>query len=84
MSGAVPVSDADEAIALGERLRSQRWTGLQILVVAICAAINALDGMDLLIMSYVAPSMAADWNIGLATLGVVFSAGLFGMMVGCV
>lgn len=68
----------------GETIRSDRWTPLQILVVAICAAINALDGMDLLIMSYVAPAMAADWNIGLATLGVVFSAGLAGMMIGCV
>lgn len=68
----------------GETIRSDRWTPLQILVVAICAAINALDGMDLLIMSYVAPAMAADWNIGLATLGIVFSAGLAGMMIGCV
>ncbi len=69
---------------VGETIRSDRWTPLQILVVAICAAINALDGMDLLIMSYVAPAMAADWNIGLATLGIVFSAGLAGMMIGCV
>ncbi|GFE75442.1 MFS transporter [Novosphingobium sp. TCA1] len=69
---------------MAKEVRPGRWTSLQVLVVAICAAINALDGMDLLIMSYVAPAMAADWNIGLAALGVVFSAGLAGMMVGCV
>lgn len=69
---------------IGAPVPNERWTPLQILVVAICAVINALDGMDLLIMSYVAPAMAADWNVGLAALGVVFSAGLAGMMVGCV
>ncbi|OLL31691.1 hypothetical protein BTH42_10265 [Burkholderia sp. SRS-W-2-2016] len=59
------------------------WTTLQVVVVAICSFINGLDGMDLLVMSYAAPAMAADWHIGFATLGVVFSAGMAGMLVGC-
>lgn len=84
MSASIVVDSGRDAGRSGEPSQSERWTPLQILVVAICAVINALDGMDLLIMSYVAPAMAADWNVGLATLGVVFSAGLAGMMIGCV
>ncbi|CAN5478131.1 MFS transporter [soil metagenome] len=60
------------------------WTRLQIIVVAICTLINALDGMDVLIISFVAPAMAKDWGMSFEALGVVFSAGLAGMMVGCV
>lgn len=61
-----------------------RWTPLQIGVVAICALINALDGMDVLIISFIAPSMAKEWAISFEALGVIFSTGLAGMMVGCV
>jgi benzoate transport len=60
------------------------WTPLQVMIVAICALINALDGMDVLIMSFVAPAMADDWGIGFEALGVIFSVGLAGMMIGCV
>lgn len=84
MSATIVAGGKHAGLQAGELSQNNRWTPLQVLVVAICALINALDGMDLLIMSYVAPAMAADWNIGLATLGVVFSAGLAGMMVGCV
>lgn len=61
-----------------------RWTRLQIAVVAICTLINALDGMDVLVISFVAPVMAKDWSISFGALGVVFSVGLAGMMAGCV
>lgn len=60
------------------------WTPLQRRTVALCTAINALDGMDVLIVSILAPSLAADWKVGLGQLGAIFSAGLFGMMIGCV
>lgn len=59
------------------------WTPLRRRVVAICTLINALDGMDVLIMSYVAPAMAADWTIGFEMMGLVFSVGLGGMVIGC-
>ena len=58
------------------------WTGRQLLVLAICFILNMLDGMDVLILSYVAPALSADWQISPERLGVVFSAGLAGMAVG--
>lgn len=64
-------------------MAATRWTPVQRRVVAICTLINALDGMDVLIMSYVAPAMASDWGIGFGLMGLAFSAGLAGMMLGC-
>lgn len=58
------------------------WSRLQIVAVGICFVLNMLDGMDILMMSYLAPAISAEWNIGAAALGVVFSAALAGMMVG--
>jgi MFS family permease len=59
------------------------WTPTQRRVVGICTFINGLDGMDVLIMSYVAPAMAADWGVGFGMMGLTFSAGLAGMVLGC-
>jgi benzoate transport len=58
------------------------WSARQILVVAICFILNMLDGMDVLILSYVAPALSTDWQVSPERLGVVFSAGLAGMAAG--
>ena len=57
---------------------------LQYLVFAVCFLMNALDGMDVLVISYAAPLLAEDWSIAPTALGVVFSAGLLGMTSGAV
>jgi benzoate transport len=62
---------------------SDRWAGLQILVVALCFLLNMLDGADLLIMSFVAPKLAEQWSVSPENLGVIFSASLAGMAIGC-
>ncbi len=59
-------------------------TPQQIVVIAICWIINMLDGFDVLAIAYTAPSISKEWAIGHAQLGVVFSAGLFGMILGAV
>lgn len=53
-----------------------------MLIVALCFAINMVDGMDIVIMSYIAPALARDWGVQPDALGVVFSAGLLGMALG--
>lgn len=58
--------------------------GLQVLVVALCIALNALDGFDVLAISFAAPGIAQAWGIDRATLGVVLSMELFGMAAGSV
>ena len=57
---------------------------VQIVVVALCIALNALDGFDVLAISFAAPGIAAEWGIDRATLGVVLSMELLGMAAGSV
>jgi benzoate transport len=42
-----------------------------------------LDGADLLIMSFIAPVLSVDWSVSPERLGVLFSASLLGMAIGC-
>jgi benzoate transport len=57
-------------------------TTLQIGVIAVCTIMNMLDGMDVMVISYAAPSLSEAWGIAPSTLGVVFSMALVGMAVG--
>ena len=47
-----------------------------------CAAVLFLDGFDTTAIGYVAPSLAKEWHLTKGALGPVFSAGLFGLMIG--
>jgi benzoate transport len=58
------------------------WSPLQLLVVGLCFVVNMLDGMDVLILSYIAPTLQADLGVGADQIGVLFSAGLVGMAIG--
>jgi benzoate transport len=57
-------------------------SAFQVIAVAICWTINMLDGFDVLAIAFTAPEITAEWGLGPAALGIVFSAGLFGMMAG--
>ncbi len=61
---------------------AQSWTRTALLTVGLCFVINMVDGMDVVIMSYIAPALAREWGIAPDALGVVFSAGLAGMAIG--
>lgn len=55
---------------------------VQIVAVAMCVVINMLDGFDVLVMAFTAPVIATEWSLDPQSLGVLFSAGLFGMAAG--
>jgi MFS family permease len=59
-----------------------RWTRRAIAIVALCFAINMADGVDVTILSFIAPRVQADWRIGADVMGTLFSAGLLGMAIG--
>jgi MFS transporter, AAHS family, 4-hydroxybenzoate transporter len=54
----------------------------QIRVLLTCAAVLFLDGFDTQAIGYVAPVLAKEWSLSKGALGPVFSAGLFGLMIG--
>lgn len=55
---------------------------LMWLVVFLGFLLNLADGIDVVVMSVTAPSVAADWGLKRAALGPLFSAALFGMAIG--
>jgi MFS family permease len=62
--------------------RAQAWTIQGAGVVALCFAVNMVDGTDVTILSYVAPALQQAWTIDADAMGTVFSAGLLGMALG--
>ena len=70
--------DPRQTLALGP------MSGRQIVAIAMCVLLNALDGFDVLSISFASPGIAAEWGIDRAALGVVLSMELIGMMVGSV
>jgi AAHS family 4-hydroxybenzoate transporter-like MFS transporter len=56
--------------------------GFQLKLLLACAAVLILDGFDTTAIGFVAPSLAREWGLTKGALGPVFSAGLFGLMIG--
>lgn len=70
-------------IVVGESAAGpDRWTSRAFAVVLLCFAINMADGIDVTILSFIAPRLQSDWAIGADTMGKLFSAGLVGMAIG--
>lgn len=57
---------------------------LQILVVILTVGLNALDGFDVMSISFASPGIAAEWGIDRAALGIVLSMELIGMGFGSI
>src|SRR5262245_32676343 len=82
MTIALNEDSAATAIDLTDFIDSQPVSGFQIRLLLICAAVLFLDGFDTQAMGYVAPALAKELGLSPAALGPVFSAGLFGLMIG--
>lgn len=59
-------------------------TGRQLIAIAICVFLTAIDGFDVLAISFASPGIAREWGIDRAALGAVLSMELIGMAVGSV
>jgi benzoate transport len=57
-------------------------TRFQVTAILICMFINMLDGFDVLVMAFTAPSIAAEWSLTSTTVGMLLSSGLLGMVTG--
>jgi benzoate transport len=59
-------------------------SGAQIAAVAVTIGLNALDGFDVLSISFASPGITKEWGIDRAALGLVLSMELIGMAVGSI
>ncbi len=54
----------------------------QIVAIMVCIVINMMDGFDVLVIAFAAPSISAEWQLSNASLGWLLSSGLLGMALG--
>jgi benzoate transport len=57
-------------------------SALQIVAVFLTVVLNALDGFDVMSISFASPGIAKEWGIDRAGLGIVLSMELLGMAIG--
>jgi benzoate transport len=57
-------------------------SAFQLVALAVCVGLNMLDGFDVLVMSFTASGVSAEWRLTGTELGLLLSAGLVGMAAG--
>jgi benzoate transport len=67
-----------------EILATSPMRAAQMVVIAITVGLNALDGFDVLAISFASPGIAREWGIDRAALGFVLSMELIGMGAGSI
>ncbi|WP_394833044.1 MFS transporter [Pendulispora rubella] len=65
-----------------DAVRHGPMSRFQLVAVAICIGLNMLDGFDVLVMAFTSSSVAAEWALSGRQVGMLLSAGLFGMTAG--
>src|SRR3982074_3239323 len=69
-------------VDVADFIDAQPVGGFQFRLLLTCAAVLFLDGFDTQAIGYVGPALAKEWGLTKGALGPVFSAGLFGLMIG--
>ena len=65
-----------------ELIARSPMSALQVVVVLITAALNALDGFDVASISFASPGIAKEWGMERGALGIVLSMEVVGMAIG--
>src|SRR5471030_2366238 len=73
---------ATQVLDVEHVLRDTHQPSFQMMLFALCGLCLLIDGFDAQAMGYVAPSVIGEWHVSKAALGPVFSASLFGMLLG--
>lgn len=71
-----------EIKAIKEQIDQKKMNSYQWMIVGICICLNIIDGFDVLVMAFTASSVAKDWGLSGSQVGLLLSAGLFGMGAG--
>jgi len=69
-------------VDVSEFIDSRKFSAYQWWILVICTLIVAVDGLDLVIISFIIPGIAHDWGVPKAAFGPVIGAGLFGVAIG--
>ncbi|PJG44986.1 hypothetical protein CAF53_26285 [Sphingobium sp. LB126] len=65
-------------------INTQPMRRMQKVAVAITIVLNALDGIDVMSISFAGPGLSAEWGIDRSVLGIVLAMELLGMAAGSI
>jgi AAHS family 4-hydroxybenzoate transporter-like MFS transporter len=71
-----------QSIDVQAYIDQQKVSPFQLVVVALCFAVVAVDGFDTATVGFIAPALRTEWGLAPAQLAPLFAAGLFGLMMG--
>jgi len=57
-------------------------SGVQRRLLFLCFLVVAIDGFDTALIGFIAPAVRTEWGVAVSSLGPLFAAGLFGLMLG--
>ncbi|RZF26277.1 MFS transporter [Paraburkholderia sp. UYCP14C] len=75
-------TSASRALDVQQWLDERRIGRFQILVLLMCMFIVTLDGLDTVMVGFIAPALSSAWAIPRDALGPVMSGGLLGLAFG--
>lgn len=67
---------------LRQRIDTSPMSGYQWLIIALCTFLNALDGYDVLAISFTSNAVTEEFQLTGTELGLIMSAALLGMAIG--
>ncbi|MBD2859458.1 MFS transporter [Spongiibacter sp. KMU-158] len=65
-----------------EILHPNSLTPMQWLILTLGMLASMIEGFDIVVIAYASPAISADWGIPAEKMGLVLSAGVFGMTLG--
>ncbi len=72
----------DQPIKVADVIDNAKVGPLQVGLFVLCAMCLILDGFDVQVVGYVAPTIFQEWQVPRSALGNVLAAGNFGVLVG--
>ncbi len=75
--------EASAVVDVTAWLDARKVSRMQAMVAVICGLAVMLDGFDSQVVGFIAPAVIQDWHVAPASMAGVFSAALFGTLVGC-
>jgi len=74
----------DSTLNVRDFINNRPLSRNQWVLVLLCFFIVAVDGMDVAIMGFIAPSILSEWNISRPAFGIVMGAAPIGLALGAV
>jgi MFS transporter, AAHS family, 4-hydroxybenzoate transporter len=76
------MATAARTVDVSALINDRRLSGFNHGLIVLSWFITVFDGLDMMMVSFTAPFMRDEFGLSKTMLGYVFSAGLFGMMLG--